>query len=154
VTEPDQQTKRYSPEDVRRLQAEFAPVAARYRRHTVIALCGILVLIACIATDRFLSRPILKEEFGTGLILFGIIAAAVLLAPDLTCPGCSNDMDDEPADYCPECGACSVQPRTTFGSASCRTCGKTLYHGPGYKNRRYKIRFCTYCGLKVDDKGL
>jgi predicted RNA-binding Zn-ribbon protein involved in translation (DUF1610 family) len=153
VTQTDPPPKQYSPEDVRRLQAEFAPIAASYRRHGLIGICGILVFAAAIITNRFLPKPFRADEvIEPMLILAFIIAAAFCLAPTLTCPGCSNNLRDQPADYCPECGAHAILRGDDYYSARCTACGKTM--DPRPRGCAYKVRYCTYCGLKVDDKGL
>jgi hypothetical protein len=168
VTAPDHPPKPYSPEDIRRLQAEFAPIAARYRRRTRIMFCLLSPIFVGVILANFfpklfpnLFHDYIAQRFPDLTIvdvvipgLICILIAIILFAcpPDLICPGCDNNLRDEPADFCPECGAHAIQPRRGFHFPRCTACGKSLNRGP--KNRNYRIHFCTYCGLKLDNQGL
>jgi hypothetical protein len=167
VIDPVQPPKPYTPEDVRRLQAEFAPVAASYRRRSRIVMYLLSPLLVGIILLNFFPKalPNLFHDYFAqhfpdltivDVVVPGficcLIAAACCSPPDLTCPGCSNNLRDEPADFCPECGARAVEPRRGIHFPRCTACGKSLNRGPKYRN--YKVRFCTYCGLKLDDQGL
>ena len=78
------------------------------------------------------------------------LAAAILgfFWPRLYCPGCLIVMDQGFGSFCPECGG-----KLSFGilkGTKCCDCGNELRRGRG---RSYTIKFCSYCGVQVHEKG-
>ena len=83
----------------------------------------------------------------------GFLLLGVVLWPTLPpCLACHHRLDDIIATYCPECGSGDVKPGGFFRPPKCNACGKHL--GTGRGGRQYKIRACTHCGVKLDEKGL
>ena len=68
----------------------------------------------------------------------------------LNCPACSQNLLEGFGQFCPECNG-RLGRVSFFDSATCSCCTKklTLKSGPNFK-----IRYCTYCGLKLVDEGL
>ena len=78
----------------------------------------------------------------------------------MTCPGCSNligcynQFRASFGAHCPECGSEKLRPDAPDGlirTVYCEGCGKRLRFGKG---RDFVIRYCTHCGLKLDERGL
>jgi hypothetical protein len=150
VAAPARLVADYSAEERSLLREAFSPIAANYRRHQQIAMCGVVGIVISVLV------AILFRELGPWLVfplaLFWLFAACVMWsAPGLVCPGCRNPMNRGFGRYCPECGSEPLQPGNWFRPPRCITCGKCLR---GAKRRRYKIRSCTHCGLMLDDAGV
>ena len=139
----------YSPEEVGTFRERFKPLAEHYHRrsrlagycHIGLCLCFILVVV--------LPKQ-LRAYFFVGVIcsvLFRVFASP--RTPD--CPGCQLSLEGLGA-FCPECGSAPLQPGGWFEKPKCWTCGKGLRAGRW--GRSWKIRACTHCGLKLDEKGL
>ena len=95
--------------------------------------------------------------FATGYLVFFIHA---LRTPKLPCPSCHGDLEvAKLGDYCPDCGAeetiAKKEALTGLINAKhpkCASCG-TKFTGGRWGKRIYRIRFCTHCGVFLDDKG-
>jgi predicted amidophosphoribosyltransferase len=81
---------------------------------------------------------------------FGAIVLSHFLTPTLLCPSCKNNLEGG-GPFCPECGAYGLKP-AGHAMEHCSACNRDIdYHGKG---RRYIIRACTHCGLRLDGKGV
>jgi hypothetical protein len=88
------------------------------------------------------------------LICIFLLLGIVLTIPLLTCPRCHNRLVQNFDVYCPTCGSNQIYPYSLFCTrlAYCSSCNRHM--SPDSKSgRNYRIRFCTSCGLLLDDKG-
>src|SRR5262245_686633 len=84
-----------------------------------------------------------------------IVLGAMISAPRLVCPGCSNELEPTVfGSYCPECGVRQLNPGDWYRGPRCAACKEVLHPGGGRRGRNYTIRVCTHCGLVLDDKGI
>jgi hypothetical protein len=142
----------YSPEQAADFRERFKPLAVNYRKRLRIvgwSMAG--VIPACAALAYLLPASM------TGFVVLGGVATFLLLGvvlwPSLPpCPACRRPLDDTIGTYCPICGSPSLRPGGWFTPPKCATCGKSMWTNRG--SRRYKIRACTHCGVKLDEKGL
>jgi hypothetical protein len=151
VTAPAREVADYSVEERSHFREAFSSIAAGYRHHAHIGYFGVGGFAACILLAMILSKWLFPWFFVPGLIFWLIALGSALSAPQLICPGCSNDIEHRFESYCPECGSRQFQRRGWWRSPSCTACGKTMRRGKG---RSYKIRACTHCGLMLDERGL
>ncbi len=147
------------------VQQQFAPLAARRRRLGRIAIREIYVLVGCVIASMFgfLGASALTGSTASWLFPWilapaGACVAALivttLLMPRPKCPGCANPVEKGYGPYCPECGSRALERAGIFPASTtsrCGACRKTLSVGRGGKP--YMIRFCTFCGLKLDEEG-
>jgi hypothetical protein len=127
----------------------LGPHATRYRSRkrsfVKFALSGfVLAGIAALAPESlaaYFGVPAIAL-IGTSLILF-------FTMPGITCPACQKSAETFDK-FCPECGASGLHVDKLLGTR-CDSCGKTL---GTYKTRNYRIRFCTHCGVMLDQTGL
>jgi hypothetical protein len=158
-TPPERHVSDYSAEERERLRATFAPIAADRRLHRLVcgvAFAGFMILML-LARISLKSNPLpwwkaLPWWHSWGMISCFLLAiGAAVLSPGATCPGCSNDAENSFGRYCPDCGRRQLEPGSFWSSPFCGACRKTMYRNRG--RRRYKIRFCTHCGVPLDEKG-
>ena len=78
--------------------------------------------------------------------------------PSMVCPACQHGVDlDHVANHCPHCGAAPVSHVGLYDTPFCKPCGRELTkedEGDGDDGRTYSIRYCTHCGLLLDEQGL
>jgi hypothetical protein len=150
----------YSPEELKQFRGIFAAdlkqTRATERQYTNPILIVFLVGFAAVVCSYLLSQPPSKWLLGAGifLIVTGIISIAVAafsLQKKLKCPACHNSFVGEIGEYCPECGSALLEPANLLGARHCNSCGKNLLGG---KNRSFRYKACTHCGVFLDDKGL
>ncbi|GAB2865394.1 hypothetical protein GCM10027044_28000 [Hymenobacter ruber] len=145
----------YTADEQIRLRAEFALVAARFRRQKrLVFWCvgGLIgaMLLSSVVPERFSEAlgPLLAIG---GMVTMGVlVVSAVRMANMLVCPGCLQNME-KIGEYCPECGSAGLEPGGWFSSPHCSACGKKMRRGKG---RHYTIRACSHCGLYLDEQGL
>lgn len=95
-----------------------------------------------------------------GVAMIGLLIFAVSrLFPGVACPGCERVFDDDFGTYCPECGTHGLNVADKHYKAECRNCNKPLgFSGKGVtgnaRTRRFKIRFCTNCGMSFGQRPL
>jgi hypothetical protein len=151
----------YSAEALKGFREQFAADLkqnqAKERRYAgpimVIFLVGFALIIgACVAFQQ-----LVKWMACTGIFLLFAGASAVGVAASslqkqLLCAACHNIFQDDIDSYCPACGSASLEPEDwVIGGRQCNTCGKNLHRG---KNRNFRYRFCTHCGVFLCEKGL
>jgi hypothetical protein len=139
--------------------AEFKPVAISFLKHQkrgLVILGGsyaIALILLLFATPK--SAGI---AFALGYLAFFVHA---MVTPKLPCPGCQQDLEvAKLGDYCPDCGAKeTIEKKEVLTGAintkhpKCTSCGTKFTAGRSGK-RIYRIRFCTHCGVFLDDKGI
>ena len=151
----------YSPEQLKRFRELFAADLKQYRatdrRYANPILVVFLVGIAAVFGSYLLSsQPPIKWLLGAGVVLvaagfISIAVAASSLQQQLKCPACQNLFIDEIAECCPECGSAPLPLAAGLGARRCPACGKNLIAG---KNRNFRYKSCTHCGVFLDEKGL
>jgi hypothetical protein len=164
TSEPENNFKginNYSPEELKQFREIFAVELKQYRasdrRYANPILVVILVGFAAVVCAFVLSQHPIKWLLGAGIILIaaGLVSIALAMSAiqkKLICPACQNLFLDEIGECCPECGSASLEPPgLVLGGRRCRACGKNLLSG---KNRNFRYRACTHCGVFLDEKGL
>lgn len=149
-----------SPEELKQFREIFATDLkqnqAIERRYANSILIVFLAGFAAVVCSYLLSQSPRKWLFGAGffLVAAGIISSAIAafsLQKKLKCPACHNSFLGQIGEHCPECGYVSLEPPNWFGARHCNSCGKNLLGG---KNRSFRYKACTHCGVFLDDKGL
>jgi RNA polymerase subunit RPABC4/transcription elongation factor Spt4 len=136
--------------------AELKLNRASERRFALPILMIFLAGFAAIFCSFLLFHPPLTWLFITGFVMVAI--ALILMAVTATvyqrkliCPACRHSFMDAIDECCPECGSPSLEMRDWRGGRHCNFCGKDLVSG---KNRNFKYKACTHCGVLLDEKGL
>jgi hypothetical protein len=130
-------------------RTEFGPVANEYRRKSsLLKWLG----VPAVAFWILIWFPKTKSIGFTGCFLSVLtsIIASLLWLPKLICPGCQRKLEEKIDQFCPECGKAAIGGGRIF--PKCTACDKPLRRGRG--GRRYKIRYCTWCGAHVADEGI
>ncbi|MBF9224040.1 hypothetical protein [Hymenobacter ruricola] len=145
----------YTAAEQARLRAEFAPVAATYRRQkrfvgwcVGILAAGMLLSAVGPASVSTIVGPLVGFGF-VACVVVGVVMA-VRMAGQLRCPGCAGDLE-QIGTYCPECGSAGLEPGSWFSAPHCPTCDRKMRRNKG---RHYTIRACSHCGLYLDDEGV
>jgi len=157
MTQAVREAKDYSADERRQFQEAFRPLAARHRRYQRIADVWALVTMGCgllgaVLEFHILRKPVLQWTVVPFFAMIGVWIVLMIITPWILCPGCSRKMERRFGDYCPECGSRSLIPPRGINPAHCTTCGMSGNLGRG--RRRCRIRNCTHCGLRLDEKGL
>jgi hypothetical protein len=149
-----------SPEELKQFREIFATDLKENqtteRRYANPILIVILAGFAAIVCSYLLFQTPAKWLLGAGIFLIaaGIISIAIAafsLQKKLKCPACHNLFLGSIGECCPECGSASLEPGDWLGIRHCNSCGKDLRGG---KNRNFRYKACTHCGVFLDDKGL
>jgi hypothetical protein len=164
-SEPENNLKKagdYSPEELKQFREIFAADLKQYRADErrcaypilMVILAGFAAVVCSFLFSH--SRSPIKWLVYAGIFLAfgGIISIAIvmtILQKKLKCPACHDSFLGEIGDYCPECGSDSLEPPNWLGARHCNSCGKNLLSG---KNRSFRYKACTHCGVFLDDKGL
>ena len=149
---PDKPGAEYTPEEQARFREEFRPLAARYRRRVRLAYGVVVVGVAALALGFALPGRAGGWAAGVFLVCWAILFGWMVFRVRLLCPGCSGDMEGRRlGPYCPVCGHRSLSSGDWLQATRCTDCGKRLRRG---RQRFYKIRACTHCGLVLDERGL
>jgi len=140
----------YTADEVAKFQEEYRPLVADYRRHARIAGFGMASFFLCIFLGMILPKTLFFYFWAAGICSWFFIVFAMKRVPK--CPACHNSPDVGFGVFCPECGCRTLEPSDSWFSRApkCRSCGKRMRKG---KSRGYKIRACTHCGLRLDDRG-
>ena len=151
----------YSPAELDQFQEIFAADLKQYRatdrRYANPLLVVFLLGVAAIVSSYLLSsQPPIHWLLGVGIVLIAgvlvsVAVAASSLEKQLKCPACHGLFIDDIGKCCPECGSASLGPGGAFGAMHCNACGKKLISG---KNRNFKYKACTHCGVFLEAKGL
>jgi predicted RNA-binding Zn-ribbon protein involved in translation (DUF1610 family) len=157
---PQKTVEDYSDVEKELFKTEFQSTAENYHRGSKFVAVGFFSLIVLFFIFWVLgANGIISQKF-TGFIvvcfvvlLITFIFTILILAikHDPICPACDNAVDRVLKTFCPECGNGQILSGGFFKSPHCNSCGKDLRRGKG---RHYTIRFCTHCGISLDDKGI
>ena len=138
------------------LREAFHAILIRDRRHYRFAILGVAGAVASLfflSASHWMFIPFLLCILFAGVSYFS--------GPLLSCPSCSLDVTSGLSCFCPACGAESLKPRGYFGEARCDSCARILLRSTARRenfrsgrNRDYDIRFCTFCGLALDQEGV
>lgn len=141
----------YSADEVARFQETYRPLVADYRRHARIARFGMAAFFSCIILGMISPKTFFIYFWAAGICSWFFIVFVIKRVPP--CPACHNSPEVGFGLFCPECGSRTLGPSDSWfsGAPKCRSCGKSMRSG---KSRGYKIRACTHCGLRLDDRGL
>lgn len=135
----------YSEAERAGFRKSFEPVATDYRAFNYGSIILAVVLLAGVVL-----LPSNKWIFWF-LGFIGIYLLGYQFFKPL-CPACSRNVDAGADRYCPECGSDRISPGGFWTSAKCIACGKILRLGRG--RRFYKARYCTHCGVFLDEQGI
>jgi len=147
-------------EELQRFQEKFAADLKQHRdserRFALPILLVFIVGFAAVFCSFLLFHPPATWLFVAGFVLIaiGLILIAVtatVFQKKLICPACRHSFMDEIDECCPACGSPSLEPKNWRGARHCNFCGKDLVSG---KNRNFKYKACTHCGVLLDEKGL
>jgi ribosomal protein S27E len=150
----------YSENERAQFKKQFEPIARSYRR-TSKRVVWIFLSLAFLFLIFFVlgSKGIIPQQFVSKFalfftaLLFIFIFAVLILAIkyDPVCPACEKGVDHVLRTFCPECGNEGLVHNSFFTRARCLSCSKVFAGGKG---RCYKIRFCTHCGILLDEEGI
>ena len=85
-------------------------------------------------------------------LVSGLAFIAIWLAtPSLKCVACGRKIDAIDT-FCPECGKPDLPTVRWYQVRRCNSCGKQL--AVTRAGRRWTIRFCTYCGVRLHETGV
>jgi hypothetical protein len=146
-------------DESRDLRAEFRPDAEEYRRVSALLLVPVILMFAFGGLLWLVPKYRAIGIAGFAACIVGSVVGALVFLPKLVCPGCQKKLEDRSGyfgqsglgRFCPECGAAALTDALIF--SRCTACGKSLTRG-GQNGRSYKIRYCTWCGARLDDKGV
>jgi hypothetical protein len=150
----------YSLEELQRFRENFAADLKRYRaaerRFALPILLIFLAGFAAVFYSFLVFHPPVTWLFITGFVLVGIglvlmAVTATVFQRKLICPACRQSFIDAIDECCPECGSASLEMGNWRGARHCNFCGRDLVSG---KNRNFKFKACTHCGVLLDEKGL
>jgi len=124
----------------------FRPRARDYRCFKALFVCSFIALI--VALFVFKSDGL----FGwfSGFVGVYLVLYFTLFKP--RCPACGKNADTCVRTFCPECGSRKISPGGFMRSIECLSCGEVLRRGKG--GRGYRVRYCTHCGVFLDNKGI
>lgn len=150
----------YSTQELIRFREEFMPLAESYNRRLrgvlkVVALLLLSLIPFCFSIAYNFSYG--YWLFGTGILICFVSMAYLLVTAKITCTACRRDLDVELGAYCPECGSELSYGRKSNVEADCKACGARLRfirQARGGRVRAYKIRSCSYCGVKLHEHGV
>lgn len=149
----DQRSDDREPENAARIRREFARIADRYRvverrgKWAAAGFCATLLAIGIV-------RPPQPIPSVLGLVAVAWWLAAMVFGfslPGLSCPNCEEQLDRALLVYCPECGQNVIDDLSE--RTSCTACGASFTRS-GRGGRWWTIRWCTVCGVLLDDRGV
>ena len=150
----------YSRNELGEIQTSFKPVAEMIRRRqkksNFIVLVIVFALLISIVFPKYFS-VVLDSRMAEGLFFIGLIIGSFLLllkyrTPPLVCPACKNGLTSLNK-FCPECGSQLLTVRRFLQDVPrCESCNKDMLIRKG--KRYFKIKFCTFCAVKLDDQGI
>jgi uncharacterized paraquat-inducible protein A len=92
---------------------------------------------------------------------YAMIAASISLLfvgyfqvcrPKVTCWNCGKDIDGITEDFCPGCGFQWLKAHSEDNVPECNRCNTAMLRPRG--SRRYKVSYCTRCGMHLTDEPL
>ena len=142
----------YTADEVAGFREEYRPLAAEYRRRSRVAGLVVASSWMCIFLGMTLPWPFALYFWADGICCLAVCLFSRKRVPK--CPACRRSPDAGLGGFCPDCGCRGLEPSPGWFSdgPKCRACGRCICRGRG--GRMYKLRFCTHCGLGLDDRGL
>lgn len=129
---------------------DFRPAATRYRRRLRWSVhCGALGA-ALVVIGLALPGHLMPWVTAAGACLASVALSVYLTLPALGCPACSKEADSGIDQFCPTCGSDQVKAHRMCGSW-CNGCGRRF--GAAHC-RSYPIRYCSHCGVVLDEVGV
>lgn len=144
---PSRNRNDFTASEVANLQAQFKMACRRYRRR---ATAGLAAMAASGGGGIALGVSTVHWEIAGALWFIGIVAFVLSVLRLPTCPACGREVDGCCGEYCPRCGAHAVALAGLLSQPICRACGLVIRFGKG---RGYPIRYCSVCGIMLDEKG-
>ena len=126
----------------------------KYGRPIVFIFGALWLTVLAEAVPSWAAWRIPRAVFLTLAVLVVLEAVTLVtliaITGPLRCGRCSCRLDSSRLDrYCPECGG----PPGLRPASGCMSCGQILVRH-FRSGRTWKIRFCTFCGVKLDDVGV
>lgn len=144
---PEKFVARYSESEKAEIKRVFEKITKNYKSRSIILLVitfGSLVFaMLCLLRP---ASPLWLIWLAWSILLIGVILQ--YFWHGLYCPGCRIVMDQGFGSFCPECGGKLLFE--FLKGTKCCDCGNKLRRGRG---RSYKIKYCSFCGVQVDEKG-
>jgi hypothetical protein len=151
ATPPKKTVEEYSQEELDTLQEVFQRKLHRYRRQRKPLLIAAIVAIANMFAAIVITGAWKIEWMFAGILVVLFVLAVGAIQGFPKCPGCRNELGAVLGPYCPECGSKSVKPGGFLRCAECTNCGKALHQA---RDRSYRIRVCSICGIWLDENGV
>ncbi len=97
---------------------------------------------------------------GRGVLLLSLPAFLIFLGVffyhrRLRCPACNQRLFDRFGGFCPECGSRALGPPDPCDLLSqhpCAACGRKFHWGKTATG--FRLRYCSSCGVLLDERGL
>lgn len=134
-----------TPEEQNCLRENFKRTVDRYRTQWRVAWVGLSGLVIGFVLHISLGAYLPAWSWAPVLVcgLVGIVALTA--AFEMPCPNCNNDILLGWGKFCPCCGS------DRFWGGCCLSCRRRQLCPRQFQ---FYTRFCTYCGLTLDDKRL
>jgi hypothetical protein len=152
---PERIASDYTDEERAAFAKMFKPFLERYRKRENIAHTFFWAFGACCLLVIIIGG----NKPNTSAAIWGFCAMicwalGAFFAPPLPkCPACRNHTSEPLGEFCPECGSRSLFANQERSAAKCRPI--THRTRPSTRRgRKYYIRYCTHCGLHLDEDGL
>ncbi len=170
----------YTKEERDRFQIEFGKAAPMVRRRhakaRVVAVAALTLMcgsgLVGLLWISFIRFEFLPKELLLDLILllgipFGLFLVSVVVAtlfwPKVSCPACSNRLgvsvfgigEAGSARFCPKCGNNEWKSDSVFVTERCGGCN--LKYFPSWFWSPYRFwpaKYCPFCGVELDEKGV
>jgi len=135
------------------IERDFAGQIERYRSRTLRTWSILIVLSVCAVVAGSWHLPqVVRYAIGAGLAVGGIGLALLQFRSGLRCPSCSQALDLSIADFCPDCGT-SVAHVSGGERRDCPSCS-AHWTVDRVNGRRWTIRVCTFCGVRLTEPGI
>jgi hypothetical protein len=159
----------YSAEELLKFRRQFAPVAQQYRKRGLrmfsVCVYVFLLCLLCMGIDitanvfqiyaKWINILLPLALWFLMLSLFAGFIFFKLSMSRVKCPACHNRVLDRPVQYCPDCGSSQIEAGNFWGRLpKCNACGKKLFLSGRNRGKFFAIRYCTHCGVLLDEKGL
>ena len=157
---PEKIVSHYSAQELVRFQEEFKPLADDYNARLWTVLKIIILLLLCLVAfcvSIAYSFSYGYWLFGAAILLCFVSMAYFLLTAKIRCTACQTDLDAGLGAYCPECGGELRYETNSKEKAQCVACGarpRFARQARGGRVRDFKIRSCSYCGVRLHESGV
>src|SRR5262249_52129537 len=164
MSRPQRYVTDYTPEEQVQFQQAFRALLERHRyypKRITYSIGAYIALSFVFFTNIFpeASLPIALLGYIIGFLAL-LLVLILYVWRSLKCPACHNCLDWGFGDYCPECGNKALQQHMVWWNSGderkCASCSRTLqqFEGARTSTKSYRIRACTYCGVKLDERGV